>query len=110
MSISKFNKTTVKFDVDTSNFKFCKLKELDPAKTYKLLGMYINTKSKFGEVPVFIIDGWLVDGTASMVETVKLILADTETVADIKAGNCGIKVRTYENNFGKQYSVEYVDI
>lgn len=106
---SKYNKQSVYFDVDTEGFQFCKLKELKLDTTYKLLGVFTKD-GKFGTYPIFIVDGWLVDGTPSMTDTVKLILSDSEAVADIKAGKVGIKVRTYENNFGKQFALDYVDI
>ena len=109
MAISKFNKTSVYFDVNTEGFQFCKLKELKEGQVYKLLGVFTRD-GKFGTDPVFIVDGWLVDGTPSMTEVVKSILADSEAVADIKAGKAGIKMRTYTNQFGKQYGVDYVDI
>lgn len=109
MAISKFNKTSVYFDVNTEGFQFCKLKELKEGQVYKLLGLFTRD-GKFGTYPVFIVDGWLVDGTPSMTEVVKSILADSEAVADIKAGKAGIKMRTYTNQFGKQYGIDYVDI
>lgn len=109
MAISKFNKQSVYFDVDTDGFKFCKIKELKLDTDYKLLGVFLKD-GKFGTYPIFIVDGWLVDGTPSMAETVKLILADPEAVADIKAGKAGIRVRTYDNQFGKQFAIDYVDM
>lgn len=109
MAISKFNKQSVYFDVDTEGFQFCKIKELKLDTDYKLLGVFLKD-GKFGTYPIYIVDGWLVDGTPSMAETVKLILADPEAVADIKNGKAGIRVRTYDNQFGKQFAIDYVDM
>ena len=106
---SKYNKQSVYFDVDTDGFEFCKFKELKVGTDYKLLGVFLKD-GKFGTYPIFIVEGWLVSGTPSMAETVKMILNDPEAVNDIKAGKVGIKVRTYDNNFGKQYAVDYVDL
>lgn len=107
---SKYNKGNgVYFDINTDGFNTCKVKDLDINKQYKLLGVFVFN-GKFGKTPAFICDGWIVYGTESMLTTIEEILADPEAVADIKAGKVAIKARTYENSFGKQYAIDFIDI
>lgn len=109
MAISKYNKTSVYFDVNTEGFEFTKVAELKEGETYKLLGLFLKD-GKFGTYPVYIIDKWLVSGTPAQADVVRSILNDPEAVEDIKNGKAGIKMRTYENQFGKQHAIDYVDI
>lgn len=106
---SKYNKSSFNFGVDTKDFKSCKVRELKEGEVNTLLGVFVRD-GKFGKTPNFIIDGWVVYGTESMLETVQEILADQEACEEIKAGKVGIRMRTYENSFGKQYTIDYVDI
>ena len=101
---SRFNKGS-KFDVDTAEFKYKNLKDLYASngedRKYKILGFYINTKSRFGAAPVAICEGFFANLPSHELETVKEMLSDDETIAAIKAGSCGFVIEPYKSkNFG----------
>lgn len=104
------------FDVDTKDYAFTSLgelyKEYGEKKEYKLQGLFINKKSKFGSQPVAIIEGCLIDLPSHMTEQVNTILADPEQIEDIKNGTAGFTIYSYENKkFGNVcYSVNFIDI
>lgn len=79
-------------------------------KEYKINAIYINKKGKFGPQPVFATDNELVNIPHHMVDVCKEILEDGESVATINNGHAGFKLYEYENNYGQQLSVEFVDI
>lgn len=110
---TKRSKGTVNFNVDTSNFTFKSLKDLEVGSIYKFDGLYINTKSKFGSHPVAIVsdDEMLVDLPKHLTDEVKDILADADDVADIKAGKCGFRVYEYTTDDGLTCrSINWMDI
>lgn len=105
-----------KFNVNTEGYKYISLKDLqDPGdleKVFKLLGLYINTKSKYGEVPVAIIEGTFVNLPKHLTEDVREMLGDPETVQEIRGGKCGFRIREYDDaRFNRHcYSVDWADI
>lgn len=111
------NQTNEKlFDVDTKDYAFTSLgelyKEYGEKKEYVLQGIYINTKSNFGNQPVAIIEGCLVNLPSHLMEQVKTILDDPEQIEDIKKGIAGFTIYSYKNKkFGNIcYSVNFIDI
>ncbi len=64
---------------------------------YPIRSIYINTKSKFGDAPVIVSDGFNINLPKHMAATVIEMLQDPEAMALIRAGKVGIKVYTYEN-------------
>ena len=115
---NKHNKGGVLFDIDIKDFTFRSLKELfeiDESKVvYGVDGLYINTKSKFGEHPVAINTefGLLIDLPTYMNEEVKSILADPEDVEAIKAGKVGFHIEEFiDKTFGKNcYGIKWEDL
>lgn len=59
--------------------------------------IYINTKSKFGDAPVIVSDGFNINLPKHMTATVMEMLQDPEAMALIRVGKVGIKVYTYTN-------------
>ena len=112
MSIaSKYNRTGNLFPIDSENFEFISLEELyrkvGEQGEYQLLGVFVNSKTRFGEQPVAIIDGFKVNLPKHMTETVKAIMADPEDVAEINAGKVGFVIYKY---FPKGYNTETYSI
>lgn len=112
---SRFNRGS-KFNVNTDGFKYISLQDLqdpdDLEKVFRLLGLYINRKSKFGNAPVAIIDGCFVNLPKHLNDDVREMLNDPEIVDDIKAGRCGFSIREYDDpKYNRHcYSVEWKDI
>lgn len=111
MSFSKFNKS-VRFDVDTTNMEYVKISSLTVGKVYPIRAIYINTKGHFDDSPVFVTDEAMVNIPAHVLDAVKQILADVESIEAIKAGHAGFKTYEYtDKKFNKKcFGVEFVDI
>ena len=114
---NKHNKGGVLFEVDIKDFKFRSLKDLyqeEPKAVYGVDGLYINSKSKYGDHPVAIISalGILVDFPGYMTDDVKQILSDPEDVESIKSGKVGFSIEEFtDKNFGKTcYGVKWEDM
>lgn len=112
---SRFNKSR-KFDVDTTNFEYMSLVDLynnnGEEEVYPLTAIYINTKSKYGNAPVFATDDCFVNAPSHMLETVNEILADENAVAEINNGKVGFKIYPYHaDKFNRDcFSINFVDM
>jgi hypothetical protein len=77
---------------------------------YKVNAIYINKKGMYGDQPVIATNEALVNAPHHMVEQVREILSDAESVNLINGGYVGFKLYTYENKYGTQYAIEWLDI
>lgn len=110
MKFSKiFNKQI--FNIDTEDFTFKKLSELDKSKVYKINGVYLN-RSKFGSQGVVIVsdEKILVNLPLHLTETINAILSDVEAIETIENGKVGFSVKTYQKNDKECYSITFVDL
>lgn len=111
---NKFNKGQKIFDIDIKDFEFKKLSELKKGTKYKIDGLYLNTKSRFGTHPVAIIKDkkTLVDFPPHMTETVNEILTDVTAIEDIKSGKVGFEIEEYvAKDYNKTcYGCNFVDL
>lgn len=114
MSFANKHNRGSKFDVDITNWPYKKLEELfkEGNKIFKIQGLFISSKGKFGEQPIAICDGYCVNMPSYMVDECKNILSDDEDIAAIKAGAVGFSVEQYiDKKFGKTcYGVSWEDI
>lgn len=117
--ISKYNKGNVFGGIDTSKMEFKTLAELyrtnGSEKIYKVKGLFISTKSKFGPSPVAITEDCLVNLPKYMVDEVDDILKDFEVIDAIKHDKVGFIIRPYTNSYSRQsgktfYSITWLDI
>jgi hypothetical protein len=72
--------------------------------------LYINTKGKYGDAPVIATDNELVNAPQHLVNTVKDIMKDGESISTINNGYAGFKIYPYENKYGLCYGLQWVDI
>ena len=98
----KFNTArTRRFDADTSQLRFESLADLynnnGAEMIYILTGVYINTKSKYGEAPVFATPDFMVNIPSYLLATSKDIIADDAACAAINGGQVGFKIYTYRH-------------
>lgn len=96
-SFKKFNKQDSPFDVDTDR-EYVSLSELGNGFVFKIDGIFINPKSKFGahavvqaNVPYPV----NISMPNSLTDVFKEILNDNEAVKAIKEGTCFMKVKQY---------------
>ena len=112
MGISKFNKgNKINWGIDTKSLPFKKTSEVELNKIYDLKGCFITPDRGFGKGAVLISDGFLLNIPARYVDCINNIVADAETVEDIKAGKCGFIVTSFISEKFKRtgYSIEFVD-
>lgn len=111
---SKYNKGR-KFDVNTSGFGYASLADLynqyGKDHVYPLLGIYINTKGKYSDAPVFATDGVLVNIPSHMLDVSKQIMNDDEAIEAINAGHAGFRIYSYHDDKHNKncWSVDFVD-
>lgn len=112
---SKFNRNR-KFNADTTGFQYASMADLfnqnGAGNVYPLTAIYINSKSKFGDAPVFATDSCFVNGPAYMLDTVREILADDEAIEAINGGKVGFTIYPYVNDRFKRecFGINFVDI
>lgn len=113
MAITKFNKgNSIDWNYKTEGFEFKNASELEVGKIYKVHGCFTTPDSGYGVGGIIILDDCLLNAPSSYVATVKDIMADTESVEDIKAGKVGVKIDTYVSKKFKRtgYSLEFVEL
>lgn len=108
-----FNKTT--FDVDVTDFEYCKLATLfnaaAPQTAYRVDAMWVS-KSPLGDSPVFVVSelAKLVNMPQHTAATVREIVNSVDAVDAIKSGKVGFTVYEYESHGKKCYGVRFVDL
>lgn len=101
------------FNIDTTDFEFKSLESLyeeHKDKPIVLRGVYINTKSKYGEKPIFATNNELVSMPKHMLKTAVDIINCDEDVESINNGNIGFIIKPYVRNDETFYTVEFVMI
>ena len=95
-------------------FKYTDLKSMAAKYGIKspfvIHAIYINKKGHFGDQPVLATDNELVNAPHHLMECVNDILADAESINLINRGHVGFKIYTYDNKYGTNYALEWVDL
>lgn len=111
---SKYNKGVGFTRKAVENAVYTNLKELfskyEENKIYVVQALYINTKGKFGDSPVALVNGNLVNLPSHLTDTVKEMIKDEPLVNAINEDLFGFKIYYYEKNGKQGYSVNWVDI
>ena len=116
MSFAKrFNTAKTRFEYqapeNTPFFKPAELVEKNGIeKVYTLKACYVNKKGLYGNEPVLITDTHLINAPTHFAETVENVLKDANAVKLINAGKVGFKFYEYENRYGKQHGIQWVDL
>jgi len=76
---------------------------------HKVNAIYVNKKGKYGDQPVIATNNELVNAPHYMMDQVNDILSDAESVNLINGGYVGFKLYTYENKYGQQFAIEWLD-
>lgn len=111
----KFNTTKAQFTfVPNENTPFVKPSILvghyGIDRIYLLKGCYINKKGLYGDEPVLISDAFFVNAPIHLCETINNILKDENCIELINLNKVGFKFYQYENKFGLQLGIEWVDL
>lgn len=126
VSFSKKFNTKKLFDIDASEFDYKKLEDLyneqtpDPdsedgepiSEVFKVMGIYINTKSLYEVSPVAALEDTYVNLPAHTLDACKEMIKDPMAVKAINEGHLGFRIEKYhQKRFDKDcYSVEWVDL
>lgn len=113
-----FNASTTFFDVDTTGLQFVSLQWLHTNYNgciFAVKGLFVNHKGNFGDTPVIISDGALVNLPSHCMATTDIILHQEQAVNAIKSGKVGFKVREFVSKNPKAkgkkcYTIHYVDL
>lgn len=110
MGIANLNKGSL-FDIDTTNFEFKNLTDLELDKEYLIKGVYVLTKrgNMKQDMPNAILSDCIVNLPAHLLDDVKAIISTPEYVEQIKADKCAIKVYTYSDVKGEHRSIRWID-
>ena len=112
---NRFNKGK-KFDFDTKDLEFTSLADLfnsnGQAEVYTLKAIFINTKSKFGDTPVFATPDFLVNAPSHLLDTVKEILADNDAIDSINKNKVGFSIYPYtsERFNVETFGIKFIDL
>lgn len=105
-----------KFSIDTNGFGYMSLADLfaqnGADRVYPLAAIYINTKSQFGNAPVFATNEYFVNVPKHMLDTAQAILSDSDAIDAINSHMVGFKIHQYiQKRFNRVcYGVNFVDI
>lgn len=117
MSFAKrFNTPTANFDFEMKGkeLPYCNAKQLADQNgleaVYQVKMLYINKSGHYGDSPCIVTGGNIVNAPSHLIDSVKDIIIDPPSISLINAGYVGFRIYEYENKFGKQYSIEWVDI
>ena len=118
MDFTKLNKSNVNlFTVNVGKPIFRKLNTFEEGQVLKVLGCYKNTKSVYGDEPIFIVENnekeiFFVNMPKQHLETIDNILKDKELIDGINKGLCYIKVvKYYSKKYKKDCSnFDFIDV
>ena len=96
--------------------KYTSLKDLyeenGDEKVYTLKALYINTKGKYGNSPIALINGYNVNLPNHLLDTINLFIDSLDMVDAINNNEVGFTIYKYtDNKYGKEcYSVNWVEL
>lgn len=113
---AELNGGGIDWGVDSKDFPYKKINELDQNGTYVVKGMFINRNKsekelkEFGASVVLILDGVLLSVPNHYENAVQSILDDPAKVAAVKEGKCKIgDFYTYESHGKTCYAFKWID-
>lgn len=114
---AELNGGGVDWGIDTTDFPYMKLNELNPSEKYLVKGMFINRNKsekelkEFGASVVIILETALLSCPNHYETAVQSILDDPEKIAAVKAGKCAIgDIYTYESHGKTCYAFKWLDV
>lgn len=111
--LNKFNKGKLfEYDKDEKRIfiNFKELKAQYPKEVYPIRALFINKESKFGDAPVIVIDGLMVNAPSHLTPTVKEMIQDNDLVDLVNQGKVGFSLYEYDNEYGKALSCNWVEL
>ena len=75
---------------------------------YTIHALFINTKSRYGDAPLIVIDDYLVNAPRHLLSVVEDMRNDPEIIELINKRKIGFKIYSYQGKNGSGFSVEWV--
>ena len=116
MSFAKrFNTAKTRFEYQApDNTPFFKPAELVAKngidKVYTLKACYVNKKGLYGNEPVLITEDCFINAPAHIAEVVEQVVKDENSIKLVNLNKVGFKFYEYENKYGQQFGIEWVDL
>lgn len=111
MKITELNHDGKLRRINTEDFEFTTLKKLyeqnGKDKQYSLLSLFINTKSRFGDAPILIIQDYLINAPSFLLDTARTIMNDDELCESINNDKVLFTIEEFTNKNGVGYSVKW---
>lgn len=100
--LSRYNGGRV-FDAQTDGLSFVKIGTLELGKEYPFKGFFFTNGGRYGETPVLITEGALVNAPRHLATVLHEMIEDAEAVELINAGKAVFTVYEYES---KEYKTK----
>ena len=112
MSLTRYNRTGINWNIETEGFPYKKLSELEEGHVYTLRGCFVTPDNGYGPGAVFIIDDALVNLPQRYVDLVNTIRSEKGDVQDIKDGRVGFHYEVFQNTKYKNpgYTIVFDDL
>lgn len=110
--LNQYNKVQL-FEFEApEHFEYKSLRDLaEQGKSdHRVRSLFINNKSRYGDSPVAVTDECYINLPKHLLETVRNLMADDEVVSAINQGTLGFRIREYTNQWGKNYTAEFIRI
>ena len=114
---AELNGGGIDWGINTEDFSYKKLQDLDLNGKYVVKGMFINRNKtekelkEYGASVVLILDDCLLSIPNHYETAVQSILDDPDKVAAVKAGKCAIcDLYTYESHGKTCYAFKWIDV
>lgn len=75
---------------------------------YPIHALFINTKSRYGDAPLIVIDDYMVNAPRHLLSVVEDMRNDPEIIELINKRKIGFKIYSYQGKNGSGFSVEWV--
>lgn len=114
---AELNGGGIDWGINTEDFSYKKIQDLDLSKQYVVKGMFINRNKtekelkEYGASVVLILDDCLLSIPNHNENAVQSILDDPEKIAAVRAGKCVIgNFYTYESHGKICYGFKWIDV
>ena len=77
---------------------------------YPLRACYINKKGLYGNEPVLITEECFINAPAHIVEDLEQVVKDENSIKLVNLNKVGFQFYEYENKYGQQFGIEWVDL
>ena len=110
--LSRHNTQVLDWGINTDDYEYHALKELEEGKSYPLRGCFVSKDHGYGEGAVLITDGFFVNIPQRYVSTIEEIRKNEDDITQIMEGRAAFRFRTFVSTKYKRegYAVDFLDV